>query len=77
MYGSIDLVTDKIDVRFVKIKQKSSVKIKIRWQLVNYLQMLWWKIQMLSSLELFVQNKFDLKTNGFGRSYSTDGFVGT
>lgn len=57
MYGSIDLVTDKIDVRFVKIKQKSSVKIKIRWQLVNYLQMLWWKIQMLSSLELFVQNK--------------------
>ena len=30
MYGSIDLVTDKIDVRFVKIKQKSSVKIKTR-----------------------------------------------
>ena len=57
MYGSIDLVTDKLNVRFVKIKQKSSVKIKIRWQLVNILQMLWWKIQMLSSLELFVQNK--------------------
>ena len=57
MYGSIDLVTDKIERQIRKIKQKSSVKIKIRWQLVNYLQMLWSKTQMLSSLELFVQNK--------------------
>ena len=39
MYGSIDLVTDKLNVRFVKIKLKSNVRIKIKLRQVNSLQM--------------------------------------
>ena len=41
MYGSIDLVTDKIERQIrKKIKLKSNVKIKIKLQQVNSLQML-------------------------------------
>lgn len=40
MYGSIDLVTDKIERQIRKNKQKSNARIKIKLQQANSLQML-------------------------------------
>ena len=40
MYGSIDLVTDKIERQIRKNKTKSNVRIKVKLRQVNSLQML-------------------------------------
>ena len=39
MYGSIDLVTIRLNVKFVKIKQKLNVRTETKFLLANYLQM--------------------------------------
>ena len=57
MYGSIDLVQIRLNVKFVKIKLKLNVRTEIKFLLANYLQMLWLKRQMGLNLKLFVQNK--------------------
>ena len=57
MYGSIDLVTDKIERQIRKNKTKIERKNKNKVATSQLFTDAWWKIQMLSSLELFVQNK--------------------
>lgn len=57
MYGSIDLVTDKIERQIRKNKQRLSVKTEIKYLKASCSQMHWLKIQIHHNQKLFVQNK--------------------
>ena len=77
MYGSIDLVTDKIERQIRKNKTKIERKNKNKVATSQLFTDALVEDPNVVQSRVVRSKQIDLKTNGFGRSYSTNGFVGT